>query len=128
MIGLTKLFPDFRENFDAPYYVVHRADLHNALHRLALDLNIDIQLGRKVAAYDGNDAVVHMDNGRSLSADLIIAADGIKSVARAALLGDRDLGQQKTGFAAYRATVDVERMLKDPDTAALLERPALNLW
>lgn len=34
----------------------------------------------------------------------------------------------RTGFAAYRATVDVEKMRDDPDTAWLLEKPALNIW
>jgi salicylate hydroxylase len=32
------------------------------------------------------------------------------------------------GFAAYRATVDVDLLKSDPDTAWLLEKPALNIW
>lgn len=32
------------------------------------------------------------------------------------------------GFAAYRATVDVGVLKADPDTAWLLEKPALNIW
>jgi salicylate hydroxylase len=32
------------------------------------------------------------------------------------------------GFAAYRATVDVGLLKEDPDTAWLLEKPALNIW
>lgn len=33
-----------------------------------------------------------------------------------------------TGFAAYRATVDVTKMQNDPETATLLETPGLNFW
>ena len=33
-----------------------------------------------------------------------------------------------TGFAAYRATVDVEDMRQDPQTSWLLDNPNLNLW
>jgi len=33
-----------------------------------------------------------------------------------------------TGFAAYRATVDTEKIKSDPDTAWLLDNPGLNLW
>jgi len=54
---------------------------------------------------------------------------GIKSLARKQALGFTDADAPTlTGFAAYRANVDAEEMLQDPDTAWLLERPALNLW
>jgi len=53
---------------------------------------------------------------------------GIKSNARKLLLGGVDNVVKPTGFAAYRATVDVEKMKADPDTAWLLEKPSLNIW
>lgn len=42
--------------------------------------------------------------------------------------GKGDDGPRATGFAAFRATVDVEKMRNDPETSWLLERPALNIW
>lgn len=53
---------------------------------------------------------------------------GIKSVARRIVLGGEDMAFRKPGFAAYRATVDVERMRNDPEVSWILERPALNIW
>lgn len=35
---------------------------------------------------------------------------------------------QKPGFAAYRATVDVNRMKSDLDVSWILEKPSLNIW
>lgn len=35
---------------------------------------------------------------------------------------------EQTGFAAYRATVDVAKMKADPEISWLLERPSLNIW
>lgn len=35
---------------------------------------------------------------------------------------------RKPGFAAYRATVDVERMRNDPEVSWILKKPALNIW
>jgi salicylate hydroxylase len=35
---------------------------------------------------------------------------------------------EQTGFAAYRATVDVAKMKSDPEISWLLERPSLNIW
>ena len=53
---------------------------------------------------------------------------GLKSKARVKILGGVDDAPQLAGFAAYRATVNVEMMKSDPDTAWLLTKPGLNLW
>lgn len=77
VIGLTKLIPNFRETFGAPYYVIHRANFHTALHRRALDLGVIVKLAAKVVKYDPQGAGITLADGSSTSADLIIAADGI---------------------------------------------------
>lgn len=53
---------------------------------------------------------------------------GVKSVARGTLDESDKPAFEKTGFAAYRATVDVERIKEDPGLSWLLEKPALNIW
>jgi salicylate hydroxylase len=53
---------------------------------------------------------------------------GLKSRARASIPGEEDIKPLHNGFAAYRATVDVEKMRSDPDVAWLLKKPALNIW
>lgn len=53
---------------------------------------------------------------------------GLKSLARSEILGDGDRGPVKTGFAAYRATIDTKLMQSDPDISWLLKEPALNIW
>lgn len=53
---------------------------------------------------------------------------GIKSTARDYIHPDIDHEPTFNGFAAYRATVDVEKMRNDPDIAWILEKPDLNIW
>jgi salicylate hydroxylase len=53
---------------------------------------------------------------------------GVKSTARKLVLGGTDDPPQPTGFAAYRATVNVDKMKNDPEIAWLLEKPSLNIW
>jgi len=53
---------------------------------------------------------------------------GVKSTARSIVLGGVDKPPMRTGFAAYRATVEVEKMKKNPETAKLLEKDGLHLW
>ncbi len=127
-IGYTKLVPDFQETYMAPYYVIHRADFHSALHQAALQLGVRVIIDSKVINYIEDIATVETAKGERFSADLIIAADGVKSLARKVVLGGTDQPPKLTGFAAYRATVDTALMKEDSDTSWLLERPGLNIW
>lgn len=128
IIALTKLVPEFQENFDAPYYVVHRAHFHDALYQLALHLGIEVILNSKVTDYDENAPSVTVEDGKIYTGDLVICSDGVKSIGRSKVLAGVDQVPLRTGFAAYRATVDVEKMKAHPDTAQLLTVPGLNLW
>ncbi|KAJ5787279.1 Monooxygenase FAD-binding [Penicillium paradoxum] len=128
VIGLTPLIPNFRKQFDAPYYVIHRANFHSALHKRALDLGVTVKVASRVVEYNVEERSITLENGESASADLIVAADGVKSVARGTLDKSDKPSVNKTGFAAYRATVDVERIKEDPELSWLLEKPALNIW
>ncbi|KAF9887004.1 hypothetical protein FE257_010620 [Aspergillus nanangensis] len=127
-IGHTKLIPEFRQTFKAPYYVIHRADLHSAMYKRALDVGVTIKLAAKIIDYNPQRPSIHLEDGSSYEADLVVAADGIKSVARGILHSDIEKPLERPGFAAYRATVDVERMKSDPDMSWLLEKPSLNIW
>lgn len=75
-IGYTKLVPDFRKNFGAPYYVVHRAHLHDALYKCALKLGVAVNVGCKVASWNAEAGTVRLENGIQHIGDLIVAADG----------------------------------------------------
>lgn len=60
--------------------------------------------------------------------DLLTPLPGIKSTARKTILEGRDVHARKTGFAAYRATVDIAKMKQDPDIAWIVDQPNINLW
>lgn len=84
------------------YRFVHRADLIDILHAAARTAGVAIRLGQSVAtaAPDGH---LTLASGESLAADLVIGADGIKSVVRGVLNGaDRPFF---TGQVAWRAVV-----------------------
>ena len=76
VIGHTKLVPEFRENFNAPYYVIHRAHFHDALYRKALELGVHVRLASRVEKYDLDAPSVELSNAEVVTADLIVAADG----------------------------------------------------
>ena len=99
--------PEWLERMGAPYLTAHRANLHGVLYAAAMaDPKIDIITGHRVVGVHQNDDSVttHLrsENGkREIVSGVLIGADGIWSVARAAI---PDAAQPKpTGRIAWRA-------------------------
>ncbi len=85
----------------APHYTFHRADLLKALAS-AIDPKT-VHLGHRVAAIEerGNSVLLTFTNGAVVEADIVIAADGVRSVVRQALYGDDN--PTYTGQMVWRA-------------------------
>ncbi|KAL2822027.1 hypothetical protein BJX63DRAFT_180519 [Aspergillus granulosus] len=109
--------------------VIHRADLHNALIEKALELeNVELRVNSHVTDVDFDSTTVTLANGTVVGADIIIAADGIKSAIRDHLLGDDASKPVATGDAAYRIMLTRSTMEKDPDLKKLIEAPEATRW
>ncbi len=86
------------------YYFVHRADLIEVLAAAARRANVSMELGVAVAGLlPGDLPQVQMADGGTRRAELVVAADGIHSVARSALNGP-DQGRF-AGQVAWRALI-----------------------
>ena len=95
----------------APYYQVHRADVHMLLAAKVLELKCDaIRLNCKVVGFEESDDKVklRLADGTAVQGDLLIGADGLKSVICQQLNGS--IPATYTGDAAWRITVPVERL------------------
>ncbi|MDQ0950017.1 salicylate hydroxylase [Streptomyces phaeochromogenes] len=105
--------------FGAPYLLLHRADLHQAL--AAAVPPSSVRLNTVVVGIDQDDeaACVTTASGERLRADLVVAADGIRSAARRWLFGPDEAVFSRT--IAYRA-------LLPADEVADLGLPDLGLW
>ena len=126
-VGSTKLVPTFRENFDAPYWVIHRAHLHEALHQRALTYKVKIILNARVSNIDFHAPSVSTESNATYHADLIIGADGLKSVIRQRMLGRID-EPRVSRYCAYRATVPISKIQEDSNLEDLISSPKINVW
>ena len=102
------LNPRCEELYGAPHLTVHRADL---LAIIASAFPAErVHLGhRLVGLADKGDRVeAWFENGRRVTVDLLVGADGIHSTVRAALLGEE--APRFAGCVAYRGLVPVERI------------------
>ncbi|KAL2822285.1 hypothetical protein BDW59DRAFT_173932 [Aspergillus cavernicola] len=109
--------------------VIHRADLHNALIEKALALaNVDLRVDSHVTNVDFDSTSVTLADGNVVQADIVVAADGIKSTIRDHLLGEDSSKPMATGDAAYRIMLPRGVMESDPKLKKLLEVPEATRW
>ncbi len=104
--------------YGAPYYHVHRGDLHALLLRAAIDRGIRIDTGRRClgVAEDADGPWLEFDDG-SARHDAVIGCDGIHSAVRASLFDAAE--PVFTGHLAWRAMIPTEALPKNliPPTA-----------
>jgi salicylate hydroxylase len=112
------------ETLGAPHVFSHRADLHQALKDKAVSTEesghpVQIHLNSTVVSYDPVEGSVTLRDGTMLSADLVVAADGLHSKAHTYILGyEFPLRASKT--TVMRFTVPSDFIRGNPATAPLL--------
>ena len=127
ILNRQNLVPFTEDRYGAPYLHIHRADYHRILVAEAKCLGVTVTLDSAVTAIDFERPSVQLRNKPDFHADLIIGADGLKSVCREVFLGHPD-PPRLTGDLAYRIVVKAEDMKEHPDLRDLVEKPAINLW
>ncbi len=101
--------PD-NDQSDCPHYQAHREDLHALLLDAAVSHGADVEWGARVVSVqqENKTVVACLESGNELRGDLLIGADGIRSLVRQQLFGDGF--PQFTGNIAYRAMIDASRL------------------
>lgn len=94
----------------APYLHVHRADLLAVLTKGARDAGAEVRGAAPVASYvlRPDWPALKLSADETLTADLVIGADGIRSALRAQLNGPE--APSFTGQIAWRGTIPAERL------------------
>jgi salicylate hydroxylase len=101
-------------NHGTPYYHLHRADFHRILVDKVRSLDPEcIVLNSKAAGFSESSSSVtlNFENRSPVSGDVLVGADGIKSVIRAQIAGESPVTY--TGFVAWRVTVPRARLPAD---------------
>ncbi|KAL7928076.1 hypothetical protein V8C35DRAFT_333753 [Trichoderma chlorosporum] len=113
--------------FGAPVRTVHRVDLHTELLRLAtmsgqgLSKAATLKLGSQVIEAHPDGTVILRD-GSKYSADMIVGADGLRSIVRDAVLGENAQAKPvHSGQAAFRFLVSTSTLRSDHILSSLME-------
>ncbi len=114
-LGELDLGAPLTARYGAPYVAIGRADLLSLLADACADADVELRPGRVVTSVDQSSfassimggAVVTCADGRMYAADVVVAADGAQSAARALLGGGQPSGD---GWAAYRGTLPADAL------------------
>lgn len=105
-----------------PSLAIYRSKLHNVLYEYASQLGIPIEFSATATEFfeaDDHGGVV-LSDGRSLTADVVVAADGVGSKSWALVVGSKE-PPISSGFVLYRVTFPVTPALETPVIARELE-------
>lgn len=95
----------------------------------ALELdNVELKLSSTVSDVSFSPASVTLCNGNVVRGDVVIGADGIKSVIRQRLLDEKATNSISTGDAAYRMIIPRSVMESDPELKELILEPEATRW
>lgn len=87
-----------------PLRVVHRAELHRALHDQAVAEGVGFAYGKRLVDAEQSESGVtaHFEDGSTVNADVLIGADGIRSTVRG-LIDPAAPGPRFTGLLGFEA-------------------------
>lgn len=123
VLMVSPMGPDMERRYDAPYVHIHRADLVDILiDALAERVPGAVNTGYRVTGFDqvGDEAIARLESGKAVYGDVLIGADGIRSVIRDQMLGPEQ--PRFTGNVAWRAVVPTERLGRN------VPPPAASVW
>ncbi|KAF1817298.1 FAD binding domain protein [Eremomyces bilateralis CBS 781.70] len=100
-------------------FMLSRAHMHDCLFEYAKELGIPITFSQQVVEYseDAERGFIKLSDGSVLSADIIVAADGVGSQSHT-LISGRKTQPISSGYALYRATFNLQDALANPAVRA----------
>ncbi|MEI2776367.1 MAG: FAD-dependent oxidoreductase [Tetrasphaera sp.] len=98
---------DLERRYGFPYMVIHRSDLHSVLLRACERAGVELFTGQQCFAYENSErgARAVFADGHIEEAEVVIAADGLHSVARKLLVDDQPVN---SAYVAYRGAMPME--------------------
>lgn len=129
-------------SFGNAYYAIHRVDLHTELMRIANIHNACerggdtsngpiLHLSSPIAKVDAMDGKVELQDGTVHRADIVVGADGLRSVVRGAVQGGIEGSDTlHTKLNAFRFLIPTQKLLSIPEGRDLMswKHPGLTLF
>jgi salicylate hydroxylase len=121
---------DYKSKFGTDYNNFHRIDLHNLLKQTAVEeagkgRPCKLEVWHKAVQIDPEAGRITFENGTTATADLVIAADGIRSLSRQQI-GVEPKFVQSTS-CCYRCIISADK-LRELGLEEYLDNDAIEFW
>ena len=118
-----------KDAYGVPYLLVHRAALHRALVRKAQSLGVAINLGCDIANahIEISNPQIRLANGGVFEGDLIVGADGERSISREKLLGYHD-PLYSSGDLIFRIRIPGKSLAEHSEFGGFAKHGLTNYW
>ncbi|KAL6249364.1 hypothetical protein RBB50_003217 [Rhinocladiella similis] len=129
LVGHTKI-STLEHTLGHPWWLVHRAHLHEGLAAVARSVGAEIVIDAQVTSieYQTSDTVtVETYKHQTFTFDLLVGADGINSITRKILFPNAH-PEPPTTNCAYRAVVPYDRIREDPIARELIQKRTMEVW
>lgn len=110
---LTRLdLLDLERTYGYPYMVIHRSDLHGIFLRACQRAGVELLTDQQCVGYENTStgAKAFFADGHEEAAEVVIAADGMHSVARGMIVQDEPVN---SSYVAYRGAVTIDKVLEN---------------
>ncbi|KAL9621840.1 MAG: hypothetical protein Q9160_003813 [Pyrenula sp. 1 TL-2023] len=128
ILSRQNLIPFTQERYNAPFFVLHRADLHDILRQEAELLEVPITLGAGITGIDPEKPSVRLASNESVNADLILGCDGESSACRATIPNAINAQSRDSGDEACRIILKLSEVQQHPELQALVQDYSINTW
>lgn len=129
LVGHTDI-PVVEKALGRPWWLVHRAHLHDGLAAVSKQLGATIHISSRVVSLDyqtGGEVRVKTQKGHTYQFDLCVGADGVNSIVRSTLFPDVK-PDAKTTNCAYRAVIPYDRIRQDPVAKEIIQKLTMEVW
>lgn len=126
LLSRQKMGKYMRDLYEAPFAVIHRYDLYRVLYEEACAAGVKVLFSHPVITLNSAMSSITVANGLTFSADLIVGADGERSVCREAVAG-RTIKRKDSGVHVFRFMMPRSRIAAIPHLRYLIDPPCINL-
>ncbi|KAH7922548.1 FAD/NAD(P)-binding domain-containing protein [Leucogyrophana mollusca] len=128
LLGVLVLHDKIMKALLADFLYIQHGDLLTILYDLAKNAGVIFEYNTRVESVDPWAGSVTTQNGVKLTADVIIGADGYKSIVRTVVVGPQSLRGVRDKRVSVNLTVPTELMREHEDLIDLTESPEWTLW
>ncbi|KAI0358251.1 FAD/NAD-P-binding domain-containing protein [Trametes cingulata] len=132
LVGYLHWKPAVMAETGGDFLLMHHDDIIRILYKLATGAGARVDFNTEVVSIQqGSDSIpnpsVTLANGEVLTADMLIGADGYRSIVREVVLEEEDM-VKPGGMTLYTGVVKAEDMLKDPELRPYVLSDEWAIW